>query len=83
MATAGTLKDTGSGVFTNFTVMKKIILSLLAFALSAFTLAFAQGIRVGDRFFDGFAVYTVQEIRMGTIVYMTDALGDEELTLEQ
>ncbi len=63
--------------------MKKMILLLLASVLSAFTLTFAQGIRVGDRFFDGFAVYTVQEIRMGTIVYMTDALGDEELTLEQ
>ncbi len=83
MATAGTLKDNGSGVFTNFTVMKKMILLLLASVLSAFTLTFAQGIRVGDRFYDGFAVYTVQEIRMGTIVYMTDALGDEELTLEQ
>ena len=56
---------------------------LLAFALSAFTLTYAQGIRVGDRFYDGSAVYTVREIRMGTVVYMTDALGDEELTLEQ
>ena len=63
--------------------MKNIILSLLAFALSSFTLTYAQGIRVGDRFYDGSVVYTVQEIRMGTIVYMTDALGDEELTLEQ
>ena len=63
--------------------MKKIIISLLAFALSALTLTRAQGIRVGDRFYDGYVVYTVQDIRMGTIVYMTDAAGDEELTLEQ
>ena len=63
--------------------MKRIILSLLAFLLSAFTLTHAQGIRVGDRFYDGSVVYTVQEVRMGTVVYMSDALGDEELTLEQ
>lgn len=63
--------------------MKRIIISLLAFALSALSLTQAQGIRVGDRFYDGYVVYTVQEIRMGTVVYMTDALGDEELTLEQ
>ena len=47
--------------------MKNIILSLLAFALSSFTLTYAQGIRVGDRFYDGSVVYTVQEIRMGII----------------
>lgn len=63
--------------------MKKMILLLLASVLSAFTLTFAQGIRVGDRFYDGVFVYTVQEIRMGTIVYMTDDQGEEELTLEQ
>ena len=63
--------------------MKKIIISLLALALSSFTFTYAQGIRVGDRFFDGGAVYTVKEVRMGTIVYMTDVLGDEALTLEQ
>ncbi|MBR3449618.1 MAG: YARHG domain-containing protein [Bacteroidales bacterium] len=63
--------------------MKRTIISLLAFLLSSFCLTHAQGIRVGDRFYDGSVVYTVREIRMGTIVYMTDALGDEELTLEQ
>ncbi len=63
--------------------MKRILISLLAFALSSLTLTHAQGIRVGDQFYDGSVVYTVQEIRMGTVVYMTDALGDEELTLEQ
>ena len=63
--------------------MKRLIISLIAFALSAITLTHAQGIRVGDRFYDGSVVYTVREIRMGTIVYMADAFGDEELTLEQ
>lgn len=61
--------------------MKKILVLLLSLALG--TLAGAQTIRVGDRFYDGFALFTVQEVRMGTIVYMTDALGDNELTLEE
>ena len=43
----------------------------------------AQSIREGDRFFDGTTLYTVREIRMGTVIYMSDASGDEELTLEQ
>ncbi len=41
------------------------------------------GIHVGDSFYDGDLLFTVREIRMGTIVYMTDVLGEEELTLEQ
>ena len=61
--------------------MKKIIVLLLALALG--TLAGAQTIQVGDRFYDGFALFTVQEVRMGNIVYMTDVLGDNELTLEE
>lgn len=63
--------------------MKRIIITLLAFALSSITLAYAQGIHVGDTFYDGDVVYTVKEIRMGTVVYLTDVLGEEELTLEQ
>lgn len=60
--------------------MKKLILlSLCLCALSAK----AQTIKVGDRFYDGFAVYTVQEVRLGNVIYMTDVIGDEELTLEQ
>ena len=60
--------------------MKKLILlSLCLCALSAK----AQTIKAGDRFYDGFAIYTVREIRPGNIIYMTDVLGDEELTLEQ
>ena len=63
--------------------MKRIIITLLAFALSSITLAYAQGIHVGDSFYDGDLLFTVREIRMGTVVYMTDVLGEEELTLEQ
>lgn len=63
--------------------MKRMIITLLAFVLSSFTLSFSQSIKVGDRFYDGAAVYTVREIRMGTVVYMSDAGGNEELTLEQ
>ena len=62
--------------------MKKSIFLILALLAGALTGIQAQTIKVGDRFYDGFALFTVQEIRMGNIVYMTDALGDQELTLE-
>ena len=42
----------------------------------------AQTIKKGDKFFDGQSLYTVQEVRMGTIVYMTTSQYDE-LTLEK
>jgi len=42
----------------------------------------AQAIKAGDKFWDGRALYTVQEVRMGTIVYMTTP-QDDELTLEK
>ena len=61
--------------------MKKIFVLLLALALGP--LAGAQTIQVGDRFYDGSLLFTVQEVRMGNIVYMTDVLGDTELTLEE
>ena len=61
--------------------MKKLFFSLFVWVLG--TLSGAQTIQVGDRFYDGFALFTVQEIRMGNIVYMTDVLGDLELTLEK
>ena len=61
--------------------MKKIIFSL--FALTLGMLAGAQTIQEGDRFYDGSSLFTVQEVRMGNIVYMTDVLGDSELTLEK
>ena len=63
--------------------MKKSIFLILTLLAVALTAAQAQTIKVGDRFYDGFALFTVQEIRMGNIVYMTDALGDRELTLEK
>ena len=61
--------------------MKRILVSLFALALCV--LAGAQTIKVGDRFYDGVTLFTVQEIRMGNIVYLTDAVGDRELTLEE
>ena len=39
-----------------FGAMKRIIITLLAFVLSSFTLSFSQSIREGDRFYDGAAV---------------------------
>lgn len=42
----------------------------------------AQTIHIGDKFTDGFRPWTVNEIRMGTIVYMTDGDGGE-ITLEK
>ncbi len=61
--------------------MKRILPVLLTFA-ALFQLhpVFAQTIRKGDKFTDGSRTWTVQEIRMGTIVYMTTAQYDE-LTL--
>ena len=62
--------------------MKKFYLTIFLL-LGTLSLVQAQAILVGDRFYDGFAIYTVREIRPGNIIYMTDVLGDEELTLEQ
>lgn len=44
--------------------------------------AHAQGIKVGDRFFDGLVLYTVEEIRMDKYVYMVND-AQEEMTLEK
>ncbi len=60
--------------------MKRII-SLLLLSL-AFAVAQAQPIRVGQKFWDGESLYTVKEIRMGKIIYMTTS-QDSELTLEK
>ena len=62
-------------------IMKKLFFSLFVLTLGVF--AGAQTIQVGDRFYDGSLLFTVQEVRMGNIVYMTDVLGDTELTLEK
>ena len=63
--------------------MKRTLYLIISLLFGAMTLMQAQSIREGDRFFDGSTLYTVREIRPGNIVYMTDAQGDEELTLEQ
>ena len=63
--------------------MKRTLYLIITLLFGAMTLMQAQSIREGDRFFDGYTLYTVREIRPGNIVYMTDAQGDEELTLEQ
>ena len=60
--------------------MKRIMLSLMM--LFAVMMAQAQTIRVSQKFWDGYSLYTVKEIRMGSIVYMTARHG-EELTLEK
>ena len=60
--------------------MKRIIVSLFSLALCV--LAGAQTIKKGDCFYDGVTLFTVQEVRMGNIVYMTGP-QEEELTLEE
>lgn len=42
----------------------------------------AQTIKKGEKFWNGASLYTVQEVRMGTYVYMTTS-QDNELTLEK
>ena len=60
--------------------MKKVLFSLMV--LCAAMIVQAQTMRVGNKFWDGYSLYTVKEIRMGTIVYMTTK-HDDELTLEK
>lgn len=50
--------------------------------LCATVLAQAQTIHVDHKFWDGYSLYTVKEIRMGKYIYMTTK-QDEELTLEK
>ncbi len=61
--------------------MKKLMTIMLV-AFCGILSTQAQTIQKGDKFFDGFNLYTVQEVRMGTIVYMTTS-QDNELTLEK
>ena len=63
--------------------MRKYLYLIISLLFGTFTLMQAQAIREGDRFYDGVTLYTVREIRLGTIIYMADASGEEELTLEQ
>ena len=60
--------------------MKKFVFMLLVSLAAAY--AQAQTIRVGNKFWDGESLYTVKEIRMGIIFYMTTSHGNE-LTLEK
>ena len=60
--------------------MKKVVFALMM--LCAVMTAQAQTIHVNQKFWDGMSLYTVKEIRMGTIVYMTTN-QDNELTLEK
>ena len=60
--------------------MKKFVFMLLVSLAAAY--AQAQTIRVGNKFWDGESLYTVKEIRMGKIFYMTTSQGNE-LTLEK
>ena len=63
--------------------MRKYLYLIISLLFGTFALMQAQAIREGDRFYDGFTLYTVREIRLGTIIYRADASGEEELTLEQ
>ena len=61
--------------------MRTILFSILMWACALCGMQ-AQTIKKGDKFFDGISLYTVQEVRMGKIVYMTSNDGNE-LTLEK
>ena len=58
-----------------------MIISALMMLFAVMTVQ-AQTLKVGNKFWDGGSLYTVQEVRMGTIVYMTTKQGNE-LTLEK
>ncbi len=60
--------------------MKKLLFVLMM--LCAVMIVQAQTIQVGQKFWDGYDLYTVQEVRIGTIVYMTTKHGSE-LSLEK
>ena len=73
------MPKTQKGIKVNMK-MKRIMFTLMV--LCAVMMAQAQTIRFNQKFWDGYSLYTVKEIRMGTIVYMTTKEG-EELTLEK
>ena len=62
--------------------MKRIMLSLMILCAVMMAQAQALTIRVNQKFWDGYSLYTVKEVRIGKIVYMTARQG-EELTLEK
>ena len=57
-------------------------LAFIILCLCAVVGAQAQTLQVGDRFFDGLMLYTIQEIRMDKYVYMVDD-AEGEMTLEK
>lgn len=61
--------------------MRAILLTIILWSCALCGMQ-AQTIKKGDKFFDGISLYTVQEVRMGKIVYMTSN-EDNELTLEK
>lgn len=62
--------------------MKKIFFTTLLMCLCTLMTIQAQTIREGDKFFDGYSLYTVKDVRMDRIVYMIDT-EENELTLEK
>ena len=60
----------------------KNLLTIIALLACVVCGAKAQTIKVGDKFFDGYTLYTVQDVRMDKYVYMTDD-DDKEVTLEK
>lgn len=61
-------------------MMNRIVFSLMMCCTVMMTQA--QTIHVNNKFWDGASLYTVQEVRMGKIIYMTTKQGGE-LTLEK
>ena len=60
--------------------MKKVLLTMLTLFVAV--LAQAQTINEGDKFWDGYQLWTVQEVRMNKYVYMTTSDWSEK-TLEK
>ena len=60
--------------------MKKVLLTMLTLFVAV--LAQAQTINEGDKFWDGYQLWTVQEVRMNKYVYMTSSEWSEK-TLEK
>ena len=66
--------------------MKRLVTMAFAAMMCCATAVMAQGIKLGDKYFDGEVLYSLAEIRMGTIYYFIgeDMSGNEyELTLEK
>ncbi|MCR4603553.1 MAG: YARHG domain-containing protein [Prevotella sp.] len=62
--------------------MRKTTFAIIVLCLCSLCSIEAQTVRKGNKFWDGYTLYTVQEVRMDKYVYMTDPHG-AELTLEK